>query len=379
MSKIQITNAHVLMDGTFKERTISIEDGVITAIGEELPGASHLDAEGLFLLPGFIDIHTHGAVGVDFNHAEREELSAVSAFLASCGVTSYLPTVLTDTTEVMMAKLDLLSDPAVLAANPTMAAIHLEGPFLNVRYKGAMAEHLLRTGDVSLFRELFAASRGRIRLITVAPEVEGMLPVIEEAVSLGVRVSMGHSEASYEETMRAIDAGAVSTTHTMNAMKLLHMHDPAILTAVLESDIWAEMIADGFHLHPPIIRLLLKTKGWRRMIATTDSISAAGYPDGEYQLGPNAVIVEHGDAKLVENGVRAGSTLTMDRAMRNLLSFTGRDLSMVSPLLSTNAAEMLGFNDRGSVAVGMRADLVGIDQEHKVRLTIAGGTTIFKG
>lgn len=379
MSTIQITGAHVLTDGGFKERTLLIEDGIITAIDEERAETPRLDADGLLLLPGFIDIHTHGAVGVDFNHAEREEIAPVSAFFASCGVTSYLPTVLTDTTEVMMAKLDLLSDPAVLGANPTMAAIHLEGPFLNVRYKGAMAEHLLRSGDVALFRELFAASRGRIRLMTVAPEVKGVLAVIEEAACLGVRVSMGHSEASYEETMRAIEAGAVSTTHTMNAMKLLHMHDPAILTAVLESDIYAEMIADGFHLHPPIIRLLLKTKGWQRMIATTDSISAAGYPDGEYQLGPNRVIVEHGDAKLIENGVRAGSTLTMDRAMRNLLSFTAADLSKVSPLLSTNAAAMLGFTDRGTIAVGMRADLVGIDREHTVRLTIAGGTTIFKG
>lgn len=382
MKQVLIEGGQILEAGHFQPKDLLVETGKIVGIGKNLAvpeTTRRLNASGLFILPGFIDIHTHGALDVDFNHATEADLVNVSTFFATTGVTGYLPTVITDQPAVMLKQLDLLSQEAVLAANPTIAAIHLEGPFLSPRYKGAMAESLLRKGDIGLFRELYAASRGQIKIITLAPEVAGMLPLIEEAVSLGVRVSIGHSEASYEEAMRAINAGATSTTHIMNAMKLLHMHDPAVLTAVLESDVYAEIIADGFHLHPPIVRLLLKTKGWQRIIAVTDAISATGYPDGEYQLGPNRIVVQDGDAQLLSSGVRAGSTLTMERAFQNLIAFTGQGVEKISPLLSSNAAKLLGFTDRGSIAIGKRADLVGVDTNNTVQLTIVAGKILYKG
>lgn len=379
---MHIKGAQVLHKGNLEQLDLLVENGLIDAM-EKHPsvpeGSECFDANGLTLVPGFVDIHTHGALNVDFNHANEEEVGKVSSFFASRGVTTYLPTILTDTPETMIKQLDLLSNPRLLKDNPTIAGIHLEGPFLCPTYKGAMPGHLLKQCDVFLFRDLYAASRGSIRVMTLAPELDGAIPLIEEAVALGVKVSLGHSSASYEEAMAAIDAGAVGTTHIMNAMKLLHMHDPAILTAVLEQDVYAEMICDGFHLHPPIVRLLLKVKGYDRMLAVTDSLSATGCPDGYYKLGVNTIFVKEGDAKVVETGARAGSTLTMDHALRNLMHYTNKQIDQLSQLVSTNAARMLGFDDRGALEVNKRADLVGLDADANVQCTIAKGTIIHKG
>jgi N-acetylglucosamine-6-phosphate deacetylase len=379
---MHITGAQVLHKGIFKALDLLIEGTRFVAMDEQLlvpAGTAAIDATGLFLVPGFIDVHTHGALESDFNHANAEQVAKISSFFASRGVTTYLPTILTDTPETMLRQLDVLSDPYVLAANPTIAGIHLEGPFLCPAYKGAMPGRLLRQCDVSLFRELYAASRSTMKIITLAPELEGAIALIEEAVSLGVKVSLGHSSASYEQTMTAIQAGATGATHIMNAMKLLHMHDPAILTAVLEQDVYAEMICDGFHLHPPIVRLLLKIKGYDRMLAVTDSLSATGCPNGSYQLGVQTIVVKDGDAKVADTGVRAGSTLTMDRALKNLMSFTGKPTEQLSALVSANAARMLGLEDIGELEITKRADLVALDADCRVQYTTAGGSIIHRG
>jgi len=212
-----------------------------------------------------------------------------------------------------------------------------------------------------------------IRLVTIAPELPGAAEFTKALTAEGVRVSLGHSAASYEEAMAAIDAGACCATHVMNAMKLLHMHDPAILTAVLESDIYAEMICDGFHLYPPIVRFLIKAKGAARMIAVTDSIMAAGLADGRYHLGPSEVLVSGGDAKVAETGARAGSTLTMDGAVRNIACFTGLGLEAISRFVSENPARMLGiWESKGSIAEGKDADLVIMDGQNVAAVIAAG-------
>ncbi|MEI6874729.1 MAG: N-acetylglucosamine-6-phosphate deacetylase, partial [Spirochaetota bacterium] len=337
-----------------------------------------VDLFGKRLLPGFIDIHTHGAAGVDFNHATAGEVRGVTRFFSSCGVTSYLPTVLSDSEETMAAQLATITDPPLLADCPEILGIHLEGPFLCASHKGAQPERFLRECDPAVFDKLQEAANGKIRLMTLAPELAGAESLTRHAVAHGTRVSLGHSAASYEQAMAAIDAGATSATHIINAMKLLHMHDPAILTAALESDIYAEMICDGFHLHPPIVRFLLKVKGRERMIAVTDSIMAAGLPDGDYVLGVHDITVKGGDAKLSRSGVRAGSTLTMIAALRNIMSFTGLDLERSSRLLSENPARMLGiFDSTGSITVGKRADLVVLDQDMRVGMTIARGAITY--
>ena len=339
-----------------------------------------MDCLGKMILPGFIDIHTHGGAGVDFNHASSDDIKKATRFFSSCGVTSYLPTILTDSPEIMERQLALLSSDAVARECPEIIGIHLEGPFLNPNYKGAQPGHYLRACDIGLFEALQGAARGNIRLLTLSPELEGAASFVRALTASGVRVSIGHSAASYEQAMAAIDAGAASATHIMNAMKLLHMHDPAILTAALESDIYAEMICDGFHLFPPIIRLLLKIKGADRMIAVTDSIMAAGLPDGSYYLGANDVEVVNGDAKVIADGARAGSTLTMIKAVRNIMQYSSLPLELVSRLVSENPARMLGiFGETGSIAEGKRADLAILDSAMDVSATIARGRMRFGG
>ena len=381
--KILLKGALVLKGKRKRRLDILVADAFIADLAPSIPPSQAdvvFDASVLTLMPGFIDIHTHGALGIDFNHASAEEMEKVGSFYLQKGVTSYLPTILTDTTTVMLKQLELFGDPTLVKANPTIKGIHLEGPFLNVSYKGAMPKDLLRNPDVPLLLELFAASRNTIRILTISPELPGALAVIEAATDLGIRVSLGHSAATYEQTVSAFKAGAVGTTHIMNAMKLLHMHDPAILTAVLENNCYAEMICDGFHLHPPIVRLLLKIKGYGQMICVTDSISAAGCPDGIYRLGMNTVEVMGGDAKVVETSARAGSTLTMDKVLRNLVSYTATDIAHLSPLLSTNAARMLGLDgELGSIEVGKKADIVGLDGSLSVQLSMSEGTIRYKG
>lgn len=189
---------------------------------------------------------------------------------------------------------------------------------------------------------------------------------------------MGHSSAEYEEAVEAIKAGVTASTHTFNAMKLFHMHRPAISGAALESDdVFAEIISDGFHLHPATVRLILKTKGWDRVVAITDSIMAAGLPDGEYMLGVNEVVVENGDAKL-RNGVRAGSTLTMDKVLRNLSKFTQAGLEKISKLLSENQSKLLKMEDVGVLELGRKADYVVLSEDLEIIETVVEGRSVYK-
>lgn len=276
---ILIKGGLVLQENSFITQDILIKGTIIEHIGKEIPIKEEykvIDARGLTILPGFVDIHTHGGAMVDFNRAHKEDVVKVSRFFASCGVTSFYATVLTDTIETLKQQLDIISS----VETENLRGIHLEGPFLSALYKGAMPEELLRLPDAELFNELQKVARGKIKIITLAPELPGSNELIKELTKSGVIVSIGHSNASYEKAREAIECGALSTTHIMNAMKMLHMHDPGILSAALEGDTYAEMICDGYHLHPPIIRVLLKIKGLDRMIAVTDSTMAAGCGDG---------------------------------------------------------------------------------------------------
>lgn len=381
MSDLVIKNVYYFDGREFRYGNVTVGAGVFQAVGSKGAenGAQVIDGQGKRLVPGFIDIHTHGAAGVDVNAATADELGRIAAFFASQGTTAWHCSVLTDTPEqtlwcISQAK-ELMGRTGYGAE---LMGVHLEGPFLSSEYKGAMPEHLLRKGDAALFEEYQKAAEGAIKYITVSPEVQNVNEMIGR-ISGNVVVAIGHSGAEYEAAMEAIEKGARCITHTFNAMKLFHQHRPAIMGAALESDAWCEAICDGLHLHPAAVRLLLKCKGWDRVVAVSDSIMATGLPDGKYKLGVNDVVVENGDAKLASTGVRAGSTLTSIRALRNLMSFTGAPMEKVLPLLTTNPAEAMRIDDRkGKLLPDYDADCVLLDEEMNVALTVVKGEVVYK-
>lgn len=380
MEKLLLKNALVYRDHAFAPGEVLCAQGRIEAVGSHLEaqGARVVDCGGQRLVPGFIDAHTHGAAGVDVNAADEDGLEKIAAFFASQGTTAWNASVLTDTEETTLRCLSCICAVQKRQGyGAQLLGAHLEGPFLSPQYKGAMPEYLLQKGSAALLRRYQSAFEGVVRYLTVSPEVEGVSEMIAQ-VKDEVPVAIGHSGADYATAMEAIRMGARCATHTFNAMRLFHQHEPAIMGAVMESDVWCEAICDGRHLHPGSVRLLLKCKGWDRVIAVTDSIMAAGLPDGNYRLGVNDVIVKDGDAKLADAGTRAGSTLTMIQALRNLIRFTGHPLEDVLPLLSENPAAALRLDDRkGKIQPGFDADLVVLGAQLDVVTTIVGGQTVY--
>lgn len=381
MEQFVITNALVYTGHRFVPREVYVEEGRVAQLAEKVnapAGCPRLDLGGKRLVPGFIDIHTHGAAGVDVNAATADQLNgAIGHFFASQGTTGWLCSVLTDTPEQTLWCLDQAKAAMKEEGDwAQLLGVHLEGPFLASQYKGAMPEHLLQKGSAELFAKYEAAGEGAVKYMTVSPEVEGV-PAMVRDIAARVKVAIGHSGAEYDTAMECIANGAVSATHTFNAMRLFHQHQPAIMGAVLESDVYCEAICDGRHLHPASVRLLLKCKGWDRVVAVTDSIMAAGLPDGNYKLGVNDVVVEDGDAKLASDGTRAGSTLTTGQALKNLVKFTGEGPEKVLPLLTENPADLLGLPRKGRIAPGCDADFVVLGEDLTVLRTIVGGRTVY--
>ena len=378
MKDCYIINGQVYIDHKFEDKIVKIKDGKIQLLdaGTVIPeGEECYDAKRKKVVPGFIDIHTHGAVGVDVNAATADDYEKICRFAATRGTTSWLCSVLTDTKEQTMWCIDQFKEhKAKGSKGADLMGIHLEGPFLSVEYKGAMPEHLLQKPNLPLLREYQERAEGSIKYLSISPEVEGLSEDIPAMQEMGITVAIGHSGADYDTTWKAIHNGAACCTHTFNAMKLFHQHFPAVMGAVLESDVYCEAICDGRHLHPGSVRLLIKTKGLDKVIAITDSMMAAGLPDGNYKLGVNDVVVVDGDAKLADTGVRAGSTLTQDVALKNLLSYTGRPVEEILPMFTENPAKLLNVFDRkGSIADGKEADIVILDENNDIADVFVAG------
>ena len=379
----RFVTAEKLWDGTrlLSNPVVGIEDGRIASISTreagELPAQVRaLDYPATTLAPAFFDVHIHGAAGHDAMEATPEALNAIGSFLAARGTGNYLATTVTapldETLRALSGLAKLLAQPPIPAqARPL--GIHLEGPFLSHLKRGVQpSEHLLAP-DIALFDRLFDAAEGHIRLMTLAPELPGAVELTAHATACGVRVSLGHSNATAAETRAAIAAGAVSATHTFNAMRPLDHHEPGILGVVLTDDsLFAEIICDGIHTAPEMVNLWWKAKGPERGILVTDAMSAAGMPDGEYRLGGFAVQVANGRA--TANGVLAGSVLTLDRALANFVRFTGAPLELALRLVTVNPADLTGLGDQaGSLAVGQPANLVAVDAAGKLVASIIDG------
>jgi N-acetylglucosamine-6-phosphate deacetylase len=380
-----LVTAARLWDGQrFLERpAVRIENDRIASIANASSGENvfTLVFPSATLAPAFFDVHIHGAAGHDVMEATPEALRAIGTFLATKGTGSYLATTVTAPLEATLRAVSglarLIKSPVLVADDDHPVArpvgIHLEGPFLSQAKCGVQpVEHMLAP-DIAIFDRIYEAAEGTVRLMTIAPELPGAVELIRHAASRGVRISLGHSNATSAETCNAISAGAVSATHTFNAMRVLDHREPGILGTVLTTNsLYAELICDGIHVAPEMVRLWYRVKGSRRGILITDAMSAAGMPDGEYRLGGFTVQVT--DGRATARGVLAGSVLTLDRALTNFLEFTGVTLADALPMLTTNPAAMIGLESGAdSLAVGQPANLVALDETGRLLASVVNG------
>jgi len=366
------------------ESLLLVEDQVIVEAGAratcQIPaGVRVVDFGDAILVPGFVDIHIHGGAGQDVMTADPSGLAAVEQLLFKHGVTSYFPTTVTAPLDQTLSAVDRLANAIEGASRDDRSrkraqplGIHLEGPFLSHARRGVHPRENLLPPTLPTFDRLWQAGRGHIRVMTIAPELEGALEVIAEAARRGVCVSLGHSDADLSSTRAAVAAGARHATHTFNAMRPLDHRDPGIVGEVLtDSRLSADIIADGIHLDPAIVQLFLKTKGPAEAVLITDAISATGMPEGRYRLGTFEVEVKNGRCLL--DGKLAGSLLTMDRAVCNVMQFADWDLQQAVRLATLNPARVAGLTNRGKLEAGAQADFVVLSSGGEVRNTIVRG------
>jgi N-acetylglucosamine-6-phosphate deacetylase len=358
----------VVPDGVLDGGWVHVRDGVIVAAGTgSPPDGRRIDLGGAWLLPGYVDLHMHGGGGHDAA-TSAEAMAAAVAFHRSHGTTATLISLVTAPVEVLVEQLGWVAD---LAARGTILGAHLEGPFLSPARCGAQNPAHMQPPDVGVFRQLHAAARGTLRVMTIAPELPGALAVIEASVASGVVAALGHSDASYEQGRAAIAAGAALATHLFNGMRPLHHREPGLIGATLDARIPFELINDGVHLHPAMASLL--SVPGRTPVLVTDAIDAAGVGDGEFVLGGQAVDVRDGEARLRSSGSLAGSTLTMELAVQRSVRHSGLPIERVSAAASGHPARVLGLDGvLGAIAPGHRADLVVLDDELRVIRVLTG-------
>ncbi len=383
-----------------------VEQGRVLEIysrsSRQLPtGVSISDLGDGLIAPGYVDLHIHGSAGYDVMDDTASALPAIEQLLARHGVTSYFPTTVTASMDRTLRALERLANAIEeserarerdrdqaherqLAEGKPRAlplGIHLEGPFISHARRGVHPLEDLLAPTLTLFERFWQAARGRIRMMTIAPELEGATEVIAEAARRGVCVSLGHSDADFAAAERGIAAGARHATHTFNAMRpldhsTLDHRSPGILGAVLtDGRISADIIADGVHLDPAIVKLVAKAKGPEQTVLITDAISATGMPEGRYRLGSLEVDVR--DGKCMVDGKLAGSVLTMDRAVRNLARFAEWDLALAVASASQNPARVARIANKGVLAAGADADFVVLNHEGEVLRTFIGGVQCF--
>ncbi|MFJ5015885.1 N-acetylglucosamine-6-phosphate deacetylase [Streptomyces griseoluteus] len=360
----------VLTGGTVVLPTGEVPGGRVAVdgrrIAERAPeGAEVLDVTGHWVVPGFVDLHNHGGGGAAFSGGAEDALTAVRTHREH-GTTTLVASTVTDDLDVLARQAGMLAE---LAEQGDIAGVHFEGPFISPCRKGAHSEALLRDPDPAEVRKLVDAARGHAKMVTLATELPGGLHSVRLLAEQGVIAAVGHTDASYEQTVAAVEAGATVATHLFNAMPPIGHRDPGPITALLEDGrVTVELINDGTHLHPAALQLAFHHAGADRVAFITDAMDAAGSGDGRYLLGPLEVEVRDGVARLVEGGSIAGSTLTLDRAFRRAVTVDGLPVTDVVRALSANPARLLGMADRvGSLEPGRDADLVLLDGDFALK------------
>ncbi|MQY38112.1 N-acetylgalactosamine-6-phosphate deacetylase [Streptomyces sp. RB17] len=343
-----------------------LDDGRVVVAGTKIaataPGnAEVIDVTGHWLVPGFVDIHNHGGGGASFSGTAEQILTAIRTHRLH-GTTTLVASTVTDEMDLLVRQAGLLSE---LAEQGEIAGIHFEGPFISPCRKGAHSEELLRDPDPAEVRKLIDAARGKAKMVTLAAELPGGIESVRLLAEHGVIAAVGHTDATYEQTVEAIDAGATVATHLFNAMPTLGHRSPGPIAALLEDErVTVELINDGTHLHPAALELAFHRAGADRVAFITDAMDAAGIGDGRYMLGPLEVEVSEGVARLVEGGSIAGSTLTLDRAFKRAVTVDRLSVEDAVQALSVTPARLLGLSDRiGSLEPGKDADLLVLDAD----------------
>ncbi|MFI1836587.1 N-acetylglucosamine-6-phosphate deacetylase [Streptomyces olivaceoviridis] len=359
-----LTGANVVLPtGTVRNGEVAVDGKRIA--GTAPAGAQVIDVTGHWLVPGFVDIHNHGGGGASFSGTAEQILTAVHTHRVH-GTTTLVASTVTDEMDLLVRQAGLLSE---LAEQGDIAGIHFEGPFISPCRKGAHSEKLLRDPDPAEVRKLIDAARGKAKMVTLATELPGGIDSVRLLVEHGVLAAIGHTDAGYEQTVEAIDAGATVATHLFNAMPALNHRAPGPIAALLEDErVTVELINDGVHLHPAALELAFHHAGADRVAFITDAMDAAGIGDGRYMLGPLEVEVSEGVARLVEGGSIAGSTLTLDRAFQRAVTVDKLSVEDAVTALSANPARLLGLFDRvGSLEPGKDADLVLLDADFELK------------
>ncbi|MER6381597.1 N-acetylglucosamine-6-phosphate deacetylase [Streptomyces sp. NPDC001250] len=368
-----LTGARVVLPGgVVDDGRVSVEGTKITAAAPE--NAEVIDVSGHWLIPGFVDIHNHGGGGASFSGTPDDILKAIHTHRVH-GTTTLVASTVTDEMDLLARQAGLLSE---LAEQGDIAGIHFEGPFISPCRKGAHSEQLLRDPEPAEVRKLIDAARGRAKMVTLATELPGGLDSVRLLAEHGVIAAIGHTDATYEQTVQAIDAGATVATHLFNAMPPLGHRTPGPIAALLEDErVTVELINDGTHLHPAALELAFHHAGADRVAFITDAMDAAGIGDGRYMLGPLEVEVSEGVARLVQGGSIAGSTLTLDRAFQRAVTVDRLSVEDAVTSLSVNPARLLGLFDRiGSLEPGKDADLLLLDADFGLKAVMRQGAWV---
>jgi len=370
-------------EGVMPCATVVAENGKISLVSSgEVPdprdGSAFLDLRGKKLVPGFIDIHTHGMLGLDTNEAGPESFSKFSAGMASHGVTSFLPTTLACSAETLKAIVKNARS-ADSCAGANILGLHLESNFISLKFKGAQPAESIVTpadGKGAELLEIIEGASDIVRIVTVAPEIPGGVELVRRLSGKGFIVSLGHSAATYEEAKAGFKAGAAHATHLFNAMPPLHHRNPGLVGAALEDgNVFAEIICDGLHVHPAVVKTVIKAKGFGRVVPVSDALKGTCMEGGHFEFGGRRVNVSGGSARL-EDGTIAGSVTTMDAMCRFLVRGLGFAEADVFRMLSTTPAESLGLKNKGAIRVGADADFAVLDENLEVRRTVVGGVTV---
>ncbi|MBR3873326.1 MAG: N-acetylglucosamine-6-phosphate deacetylase [Clostridia bacterium] len=373
-----LKNATV-MDENFclRKCDLQIKNGKIAAVADMLDGDNAVDLSGSLILPGFIDSHLHGAMGCKISDA-APELHKITQYEATQGVTSIAISTVCSDYHHLLAQIDMAVKAAAVKAGAKIAAIHAEGPFINPAKKGAMDEKFILLPDCEKLDEMIDHAKGLLRLITLAPEMEGSLDFITHAVSRGLTVSMGHTTATYEQAQAAIRAGATQTTHTFNAMRPYSHREPGILGAALtDPAVRCEMICDHTHLHPAVMKLIWQMKGADGINIISDSEYGAGLDVPEVMVDGQLHYIRDG-VMVLEDGTIAGSASSMLCGIQNLIK-DGIPLEDISRMASINPAKTLKIDhETGSIAVGKAADLVVLNKDYDVLYTYVDGECVYR-